>query len=42
MMQDQYLPQDVVKSTFRRLQAKADNKVCEGTNSDAVSGDERA
>ncbi|CAM9622888.1 unnamed protein product [Ectocarpus sp. 12 AP-2014] len=27
-MQDQYLPPDVVKSTFRRLRSKADNKVC--------------
>ncbi|CAM9816765.1 unnamed protein product [Pylaiella littoralis] len=27
-MQDQYLPADVVKSTFRRLRSKADNKVC--------------
>eukprot|EP00903_Cladosiphon_okamuranus_P009185 g8773.t1 len=27
-MQDQYLPADVVKSTFRRLRCKADNKVC--------------
>lgn len=26
-MQDQYLPADVVKSTFRRLRSKADNKV---------------
>lgn len=26
-MQDQYLPPDVVKSTFRRLRSKADNKV---------------
>ncbi|CAB1110771.1 unnamed protein product [Ectocarpus sp. CCAP 1310/34] len=27
-MQDQYLPPDVVKSTFRRLRSKPDNKVC--------------
>ncbi|CAM9541952.1 unnamed protein product [Scytosiphon promiscuus] len=27
-MQDQYLPADVVKSTFRRLRSKPDNKVC--------------
>lgn len=26
-MQNQYLPSDVVKSTFRRLRSKADNKV---------------
>lgn len=26
-MQDQYVPADVVKSTFRRLRSKPDNKV---------------
>lgn len=26
-MQDQYVPADVVKSTFRRLRSKSDNKV---------------
>lgn len=35
-MQDQYLPADVVKSTFRRLRTKADNKVRIAFSSTAV------
>lgn len=43
-MQDPYLPPDVVKSTFRRLRSKADNKVRNFffENGDKVSGDARS